>query len=214
MNIPTKYLLLIFIPIILVTGSFFYINYLQYKPLYPETEKNKKEKQTSEIPILAGDVILGKKTAPKTIVAFEDLGCNACKEQHELLNKLIEKHSNKVKVVWKGLPIKKFPHSSDLAHKYAFCVNKQGKFEKFTELAFANSNNLSESVIKSIVNKMKINQNRLKNCLNSDQPDNYIQKTKKLAKFLNIQAVPATFVNGQQIDEPGTISGWETKLKL
>jgi len=212
MNISTKQLLIIFIPIILITVGFFYVNYLQYKPLYPEP-KTKKE-QISEIPIFPGDVILGKKEVPKTIVIFEDLSCAACKQQQKILDKLIEKHPNQVKVVWKGLPIKKFPFSSEKAHKYAFCVSKQNKFKEFMKLAFANSDNLRTAILEEMIKQMDLNQNRLQSCLQRNKAQQYIDRTKKLAKLLNIQSVPAVFLNGEQIKAPETLIQWETKLNL
>lgn len=212
MNISTKQLLLIFTPIILITGGFIYFNYLQYKPLYPKPQQQKN--QISEIPIFSGDVIFGQQSAPKTIVVFEDLSCNACKKQQKLLEELIKKHPKEVKVVWKGLPIKKFPFSSEKAHKYAFCTSKQNKFKQFMDLAFANSDNLRTAILEQIVKKMEINQNALKTCLENQNTQKYIERTKKLAKLLNIQSVPAVFFEGKQIKVPQSVAGWETKLNL
>lgn len=211
MKISTKQLVIIFIPIILLITAFFYVRYLQYTPLFPEQNKNQ---EISELPVFPNDPILGSKTGSNTIVAFEDLNCPACKEQQKIFNKLIEKHPNKIKIVWKGLPIKNFPFPSQKAHEYAFCMHRQNKFEKFIELAYANTGNLKTAVLEQISKQMQVDQNKLRTCLNSDKPSNYIKKTKKLAKLLNIQSVPAVFLNGKEIKPSQTVSGWENKLKL
>ncbi|MFB6182083.1 MAG: DsbA family protein [Candidatus Magasanikbacteria bacterium] len=212
MKLPTTKLLLVFIPILLITGGFFYVQFLQYEPLYPE--QNNQKQEVSKIPILPNDPILGNKSSPKTIVVFEDLACKACKIQQEILNKLLKKYPKEIKIVWKGLPIKDFPYSSTKAHEYAFCMHRQNKFKEFLNLALANSSNLRPSILEQLAEKIELDADKLDDCLNSNKPQNYIKQTKRMAKILKIQSVPAVFINGNEIKPPQTLSGWESKLNL
>ena len=214
MKLNWKQISIVFLPAILIVGITLTIRILQYKPLYPETNTEQKQQDIEQVPVFPNDAILGSQNAAKTIVAFEDLSCGACKKQHEVFKDLIEKHPNKVKVVWKGLPIKNIPISSEEAHRYAFCMNKQDKFQEFADYAFTNSNNLVPEILQGITNEIDINQSRLKKCLNSNQPDEYIQKTKELAKVLNIQAVPSVFVNGEEVRKPSSVTGWKNVLNI
>ena len=216
-NVPTKNLLIVFIPAALIAIAAFTVRAMQYEPLYPsqeEIQEQQKNEQLDQIPILPNDPILGKRSAAKTIIAFEDLSCGKCKEQSELLNKLIEKHPNQVKVVWKSLPVKRVPFSSREAHEYAYCIHQQSKFKKFSEFAFANSNNLNSSILEQIAQKMKLNQEQLDSCLNSNKPSQYLQKNKQLATLLNVKSVPTFFIKNEQIKTPEVLSGWESLLEL
>jgi protein-disulfide isomerase len=215
MNLSTKQILLIFFPVVITLGVIFALEFYQYEPLYPNKSQIKQQKpEVNQLPVFQNDFILGNKSAPKTIITFEDLGCSACKNQYEIFQKLIKKYPNKIKVVWKPLTVKKIPVSSKDAHHYAFCLSKQEKFSKFAELAFANSNNLTQSVLESISKKINSNQSQLDSCLKSKQPETYLEKNKQLAKLMNVQSVPAIFINGKEEQEPKTLNGWESLLNL
>lgn len=215
---PTKNLLIVFIPAVLIAIAAFTIRVIQYEPLYPDQEKVQKQQEKrqklDQIPIFPNDPILGKRSASKTVIAFEDLTCAKCKQQSEILNNLIEKHPEKVKVVWKSLPVKRVPYSSKRAHEYAYCMQQQNKFEEFSKFAFANSNNLTDTILEQISQKIKISQEKLNKCLASKKPNQYLQKNKQLALLLNVKSVPTFFIEDKQIKAPEVLSGWESLLEI
>jgi len=213
--IKNKNVLLIFFPAILIASLALFIRVIQYEPLYPDVNEYEKIGENNfTIPIYPEDPIVGNRKAPISIIAFEDFACQGCKVQFSLLEKLVNKHPTKLKIFWKGLPVSKFPHSSEDAHKYAFCVNEQGKFIEFYKLAFTNSDNLSKEILDIIVNQTDIKKDRLSTCLKSTRPNDHIYITEQLGMALNIQSVPTIFINNKQIESPSTISGWETLLGL
>lgn len=215
MKLSAKHILLAFLPVVLLASAIFALKVFQYKPLYPESSKiQKQQPQVKSLPVFNNDPILGKRSAPKTIVTFEDLSCPACKDQYKIFTKLINKYPQKVKVVWKNLTVKKIPISSKTAHRYSFCLKQQGKFNQYINLAFTNHNNLTEEIVSNIAKKINADQKRLKQCLDSDKPDNYLKKNKQLAKLMNVQSVPSVFINGKEKQEPKTLSGWESLLNL
>ena len=209
-------MILIFLPAIIIASFALFVRVIQYQPLYPKVENHQDQNNTTNfnIPIYSEDPILGNKKAGKTIMAFEDFACEGCKLQFTLLDQLLLKHPNKIKIIWKGLPVSKFPHPSETAHNYAFCANEQGKFIDFQKLAFTNSNNLSTEILNIIIDKIDIKESKFKKCLESENPKNYITKTEQLGMLLNIQSVPTIFFNNKQIETPTTLEGWETLLKL
>jgi protein-disulfide isomerase len=212
----TKHLLLIFLPALLIVGGALFVRVVQYKPLYPSQEELEAYNDNSlQIPILAGDPILGKKKAPITIVTFEDFSCPACNTQSALLDQLIELHPDNVKVIWKGLPIATYPHNSRDAHLAAFCANEQGAFSEFKQLAFTNADNLSQTIVGAIVDRMdSVNKTVFQNCLDSGRAETYITQTEQIAGDLGIQTLPTIFINNKQIAPPNTLSGWEISLGL
>lgn len=207
-------ILLIFIPAILVVLIAFGIRAIQYEPLYPKVEEDKNAVAELSIPIFGEDPILGKKSAPITIISFEDFGCQSCADQMKLIRTLLTDYSEKVKFIFKGLPVTRVPLSSKQAHAYGYCANTVGQFDKFEELAFKNSTNLSESTLEQIVSELGIGNQEFRNCLNSSLPADYNAKIEALATSLNIQSVPTIFVNGKQIQNPKSISQWKLILGL
>ena len=178
--------------------------------------KKKDQTTTKEltIPVSADDIMIGIKRAPKTIVAFEDFSCPSCRAQTEILDALIAKHPKVVKVVWKSLPVTQFPYPSEPVAKHALCAHRQNKFPEFKQLAFANSDNLSEKTLKMITETIPLDAKNLELCLSDAKTQSYIDTVKTLAILLNIQAVPTFFVDNKQIEPPQTVEGWEKVLNL
>ncbi len=203
-------MLSIFIPalVFLFLGVAFRIH--QYTPL---SSNEKKETTIPDlVPLLAEDPVEGDRKSPITVVAFEDLACPGCKIQSEIFNQLVTEYPGQIKIIWKLLNVTTFPHDTALAHSYAFCAYEQGKFLEFKDIAFANTNNLSKTTLALLAENIELNQKKLEACLLSDRPEQYQEKTKAIAKMLNIQSVPALFMNNKQISTPPTIDQWRTLL--
>jgi len=210
-----KKLLAVFIPAIALVAFAIFIQVIRYEPLHPNiTKKDTTQNQTLTIPILPDDPIVGDKKSAITVIAFEDFSCSSCEEQNNLLNTIQETHPGVVKIIWKGLPVHEFPFPSRDAHRYAYCAYRQGKFDTFKEYAFINGDNLSPPILKQIVEEIKLDTKKLDNCLASQDPDTHITQIETIAQSLNIQSVPALFIQNKQIKAPLTVGEWEQILGL
>lgn len=213
--IKKQHIIFVLLPAVLLVGIIFSIRAFQYKILFSDKTKEVEKKTTLElIPILKEDPILGSLVAPHTLIAFEDFGCEGCKSQNILLKEIEQKHPGKVKMIWKGLPVVTFPFSSEPAHEYGYCANAQGKFTEFKELAFANSNNLSKQMLDTITKEIKLDETKLKECLSSEKPLQYINTIRQLARIVHVQHVPTFFLNNKQISTPASLAEWEFVLGL
>lgn len=211
--LKTRQLLLIFIPALIVAGFGLFIGVLQYEPLFPK-EKEQPDPESFRIPVSANDPILGNKKAPETIIAFGDFGCEACREADVRVKGLMEKYPNRVKVIWKGVPNTRFPFDTTLAHAYAYCASKEGKFALFKDYAFLNADNLTGQTLQTIVKDMKLPEKKITDCANSDETKQYMDGVDALADALNIQSLPAFFVDNAQIQAPQSVEAWTSALAL
>lgn len=208
----TKKLLAVFIPAVLLAGFVLFVQVLRYEPLFPkDTGENKKD---FIVPVLTDDPVVGLKRAAKTIVAFEDYSCASCNEFDIVLTQLITKYPTTVKVVWKGLPVTRFPYPSEPAIIYGYCAHKQNKFPEFKALAFSLSDQLSEATLKKIGNDIGLNAPDLETCVASPGAIGHVDQNKAIASLLNIQAVPTFFVNNKQVEVLPTVAAWEQALGL
>lgn len=212
--LKTRHLLIIFLPALILAAFVLFIRLIQYEPLYPEVEEPSNVESLSIIPIFPEDPILGNKKAGQTVILFTDLGCEHCQQEAQLIDELLQKHPDKVKVVWKLLPVVRFPRSTALAHEYAFCASRQNKFKNFADLAFANLDNLTPEILQLIAKEVELNQEKLAKCLQSAEPKLYQQKTEQLAWGLGLQAVPAVFLNNKQIPAPQLLEEWEALINF
>jgi len=210
-----KYLIFIFIPAIIIAGSALTIRIIQYAPLRPsEKEIQERLNQYKAIPILADDPYLGPKKAPITVVAFEDPGCEGCSVGFDLLRTLLKKYPEKIRVVFKMIPVTKFPYPTDTAIQYLYCANEQKKFEQYAELAFTNYNVLTDKMIETLAEKSELNKTQTDTCLKSGRAAQFLARNVELGLMLNIQSVPTFFYNNKQIKTPQLIEEWEAILGL
>jgi len=210
--IKTHHLIFLLIPAFLILALAWFVHIIRYQPLNPPEEKQKTNTAEAIIPIMPADPILGKKNAPITIIAFEDFGCEGCKYQSSLLEQLLQKYPDKVKIVWKGVAVVSFPYPTKPAHQYAYCAGKQHKFSEFKDLAFANSDALSPENLTAIAESVKLNKDQLTACLSAAETKEYVEQTENIARFFNIQAVPTFFTGNQQVINPTTLEGWEALI--
>lgn len=214
--IKNKQIILWFSLAILVAVFGLFVAIIQYQPLSPyDNEKlsqTNANNQNFSIPIFSEDPIIGNKKAANTAIIFSDFGCEACQVQNQLLTELLIKYPEKIKIIWKGLVVTKFPQSTEEAVKYAYCANEQKKFTEFANLAYNSNNNFTSLFLDSAVENLNLNKNELANCLNSPTPGSIQEKNKQLASILNIQAVPTIFFNNKQINTPQSIEEWESLL--
>lgn len=212
--IRTKHLLLLFIPATLLAIFGLFVQWVRYLPPKVQNATESKERTLAQIPILVNDPIIGKKTAPITIIAFEDLLCLACQKEISTLISLVDIYPKKVKIIWKGLPVTRLPFPSELAHTYALCANEQQKFLPFIQEIFGRIDPPTEEILQSIASDVDLDTTRLTSCLQSGRGDDYRTKTEEIAKTLAIQSVPALFLNNKHIESPKTIDGWKALLLL
>ncbi|HLD31567.1 MAG TPA: DsbA family protein [Patescibacteria group bacterium] len=194
-----------------------FVRFIQYQPLLPSEKKIKayqEQIKQMQIPVYADDPIIGDKKAGITIIAFEDFACQACKFQFSLLEQIQKQYPQRIKIIWKGLTVTKFPHSTELANKYAYCANQQEKFNEFYPLAFTNSDKLTEDNLQLIAEQIKLNKDDLSSCLTNAATADYLTKTEQLGLLLHIQQVPTFFLESKQIKVPASAEDWRLILGL
>ncbi|EKD68057.1 MAG: DsbA oxidoreductase [uncultured bacterium] len=211
--IRSRHILLGIIPALLIVIAIFSFRILQYNALF-STPDTSKTTSLDLIPILPDDPILGAPNAPYTVVVFSDLACTGCRAQDMILKDVQKKHPGKLKIIWKGLPVVPFPYTSGPAHEYAFCANKQEKFESFKDFAYANFDNLSRATIGTIVEEIDLDETKLNACLDSGEATTYIDTVRTLAELLHVQSVPTIFFENEQIITPTSVDEWEVVLGL
>jgi protein-disulfide isomerase len=214
--IQKKHLYAIFLPAILLVLTVFSFRLYQYITIFisPFDTATSDPLETFTIPISSYDAILGDKKAPNTVVIFEDVQCEHCATLYSLTKEFEKKHPKTIKIIWKPTSIVSIPFSSETAHTYLMCAKEQDKFTPYLEMLFANQGQLSQETLNLFTQETGMNADKLATCLSDVGIRTYLDETKQLAEFLQIQSVPALFWNNRQIPAPITISEFETLLGI
>ncbi|MBE9503522.1 MAG: thioredoxin domain-containing protein, partial [Proteobacteria bacterium] len=85
-----------------------------------------------------------------------------------LLEQVLEKYPNKVKIVHKNFPLSMHKFAG-LAATASMAANEQGKFWPYHDMLFENYNRLNETVVREIAEKVGLNIKRFDESLKDPQ---------------------------------------------
>lgn len=144
----------------------------------------------------------GNESAPVTIIEYSDYNCGHCSRAHETMAMLKEKYGEKVRFVFKHLPI--LAESSMTAAEYTEAAMLQGKDKgyKFHSEIFSNQGDFrqgQEEFLKKAAKKVGLDVARLQKDRKSKEVKDRITSDKEEAKKYEFNGTPGFFVNGAAV---------------
>ncbi len=149
------------------------------------------------------DPILGNVDARLSIIEYSDFTCDFCKEQEDIIKKVLEKYGDDVMLVWKN-----YPDTSGISLQAAVaghCAYEQGKFWEYHDLLFRENEDLSLKTFFKLAEKLELNADKFNSCVYREESFDKILIDIREANALQISGVPFFFVGDQEI--LGSISG-------
>lgn len=157
-------------------------------------------KSPKEPQILESRAIWGNKDAPITIVEYSDFQCPFCAEGYKRITALKEKYGDKIRVVYKHLPLPRHPLAEPAALYYEAVAKQDAKkAEKFHDLIFQNQDKLNAdgvAYIERAVKEVGANLGRAKKAIETDEIKNIIEADKAEASKFGFRGTPGFLVNG------------------
>ena len=150
----------------------------------------------------AGSPFLGKEDAPVTLVVFSDFQCPFCSKIQPLLDEVLEKNPDKVKIVFKHLPLQmhKQAHPAALA---AIAAHEQGKFWQMHDALFAVAKQLNQENIEQAAKNIGLDMEKFKKDLASPATLEKLKKDMVDAGKAGVGGTPTLFINGRQVKARG-----------
>lgn len=152
-------------------------------------------------PVLADNrAYWGPKEAPVTIVEYSDFECPYCSRGFQVVRELKEKYGDKVRVLYKHLPLENIHPNAMLAAKMfeAIALQSAELAYKFHDKLFENQRQLSggEKYMTEVAKELKVDMGRLKKDLASEEISKVIAADVEEAGKFNITGTPGFIVNG------------------
>jgi protein-disulfide isomerase len=111
---------------------------------------------------VADSPVRGPENAPITIMIWSDFECPACGRIVPTVERIAEKHGQKVRLVHKLYPLKdKHPHA-EMAARAAIAAQRQGKFWEMEKLLFDNQKELGEGKIEGFAKDLGLDMGRFR----------------------------------------------------
>jgi len=141
-------------------------------------------------------ILLGPPESKVKIVEFYDYECPFCREIQQTLDELRKKYPDEVAVIHRHFPLPSHlgAHSAAIA---AECANTQGYFEEYHAILFIRQNMQTGLRWIDIAQIIGIPDLRsFGECINQEIPSAKIESDIKLAKSLQISAIPTLIIEG------------------
>ena len=139
----------------------------------------------------------GARDAPVTIVEFSDFQCPFCRRAQSTLKQILQKYGNKVRLVFKHLPLD-IHAEAFVSAQAAFCAAEQGFFWQYHEALFA-SNGLAPELLKRTASRLGLDMPKFTSCLVSEASRAAVLKDVREARQFGINATPTFIVNGKLV---------------
>lgn len=139
----------------------------------------------------------GNTKAPVTIVEFSDFQCPFCKQAASTLNGVLKSYGDKVRLIYKHLPLSIHPQAFQAAQA-ATCAANQDKFWEYYDVLFRISD-MSLGNLQKIAQEVSLNLEQFNLCLNSESSKEAVKRDIQEAKSLKIEATPTFLINGRLV---------------
>ncbi len=156
------------------------------------------ELEVREVEVREGDPILGKPSAPVTIVTFTDFECPYCVRLHRSLQEIVQAYGDSVRLVAKQFPLTFHPNARAAA-KAALCAQEQGAYWAFHDALFDQEARLQPELYRALAKKLKLNLKKFKRCNSAEASDRRIDADMAQAAELGVRGTPVSFVNGFKV---------------
>ncbi|MEH1868876.1 MAG: thioredoxin domain-containing protein [Nostoc sp.] len=133
-------------------------------------------------------------TKSKTVlIEFSDFQCPYCAEAHKTLKQLLLKYPDKLKLVYKNLPLISIHAEALPSATAAWAAYQQGKFWEYHDALFTNQKQLGEALYLDIAKKLNLDLGKFKRDLTLATPA--ITKDIQLAEKLGVSGTPFFVIN-------------------
>lgn len=163
-----------------------------HQPLSPEAQARIAAKDAPSF---------GPDDAKVTIVEFSDFQCPYCARAAEVVAKIRERYSDKVRFVFRQFPLPMHP-DAQLAAEASLAAQRQGKFWEFHDLLFANQDALTRESLEQYARQVNLNLPELQRALDGKTEKAAVDADVKLGEDVQVNGTPTVFINGKRVPNP------------
>ena len=143
-----------------------------------------------------GRPLRGDPSAPITVVEFGDFQCPNCRRAVRLLEVLLSKYPQDIKLVFMDFPINPSGISKAVAYG-GVCAHKQGKFWAYHDAAFKAQESLHKESPRELAKQVDVAMPDFEQCMQDHDTRAKVQASIAQGRLLGVNATPTLFVDGR-----------------
>lgn len=182
-----------------------------------EIKSNGAAKFTREELEIASAPFLGTNNPKVTIVEFVDFKCPNCRAAAPILQQVMQKYGNKVKLIIRNFPVEStHPGANELA-VLSMCAYKQGYYWPLHDWLYSQQDilgsKLSDDQLSGMASIFGWDASKMKECLADTATKVAVNKDFADAYRFGVGGTPTFFINGEKVEGVIPFASWEVFLK-
>lgn len=153
-----------------------------------------------EVPVTAEDHIRGPEDARLVLVEYADYQCEGCIAGFKAVEKLIETHGERLRVVFRHFPLVTHHPMAMPAALAAEAAGRQGRFWEMHERIFSAEGLFNEDDLVRWAEELGLEMERFEQDRNSDELEQRIRNTRVEGARSGVSGTPAFFLDNWLID--------------
>jgi protein-disulfide isomerase len=151
----------------------------------------------------------GPDSAPIQLIEFSDFECPHCRGAHVALKDLLSRYREEVRFVFHHYPLsqKCNPSMPVAGHEHACeaavaaeCAAEQGQFDPYTNLLFANQDDLGEKTRQRVAADVGLDEKKFRECLAGADAPARVKADVEVGQRAGVRSTPTFFINGRKIE--------------
>jgi len=149
---------------------------------------------------LSGSPSKGPADAPVKIAVFTDFQCPYCAKLAEMIDQVVDKYPEKIRVVFKNYPIRSHQYAEKAALA-ALAADRQGKFWEFHDLLFADYRNLDDEKVREFARELNLDMEKFESDWSDPRLSAQIQTDTRQGSQAGVRGTPTVFINGRRLKD-------------
>jgi protein-disulfide isomerase len=187
----------------LVLGIAIFASYSYFRLSQKIANSPTSMEQIASFDIGDNDHIWGNKDAKVTLVVFGDFTCPYSREYFTNLTQFIQTRTDKMRLVWRHLPLSPDSVASISSATAAECAGAQNKFWEYATELYQNQDKFSPEFYEESAVKLGLNKDDFATCVGSGVYDAKIQADYNEGIAKGVEGAPASFLDGRFL--PGAL---------
>lgn len=154
--------------------------------------------------VTEGEIIVGKKDAPVTIIEYADFQCPACARWNPDINRLLSEYDGKVRVVYRHFPLRNAHQHAQISGQAAQAAFNQGKFSEMKNTLFDKQNDWAsvsdpKETFIAYAEQIGMDPVKFEADMNSEETKKKVDAGYAQAMSIGLQSTPTFFIGNQMV---------------
>ncbi len=153
----------------------------------------------------------GGQNAVVVIEEFADYQCPPCGNMHPVLQKIVDDHGDRVRVVFRNFPLQQIHKNAFTAARAAEAAGLQGKFWQMNDMIYKNQDLWKDSpeprpIFQSYASRVGLDVEKFKADMDNQAVTSRIIADAERGGSLGVKGTPTLFLNGRELTADQSLS--------